>query len=140
MNIENNNPGLFKSPINKQNDINQSQLKTDKKIKADADNFILCSQCLQIITHPSEQIVVDGFHQHTFANPHGIIFDIGCFRSAIGCGYLGTPSDEFSWFKGFSWRVAVCSSCLMHIGWLFSSTDKSSFLGLILERLIESGS
>ena len=98
--------------------------------------YILCRQCLQIISSPQEQIAVDGAHRHTFANPHGIVFEIGCFRTVIGCGYVGSASDEFSWFRGFSWQVAVCGMCLNHLGWRFTSTAAASFHGLILDRLV----
>jgi hypothetical protein len=33
-----------------------------------------------VITSPAERIVVQGSHQHTFANPHGIIYEIGCLN------------------------------------------------------------
>ena len=105
--------------------------------ESDSEKYILCRQCHQVITSPAERIVVQGSHQHTFANPHGIIYEIGCFRSVIGCGCAGPVSDEFSWFRGFSWRVAVCTMCLTHIGWLFISFGSDSFNGLILDRLLE---
>jgi len=105
--------------------------------ESDSEKYILCRQCHQVITSPAEQIAVQGSHQHTFANPHGIIYEIGCFRSVIGCGYAGPVSDEFSWFRGFSWRVAVCTMCLTHVGWLFISSGSDSFNGLILDRLLE---
>jgi hypothetical protein len=73
---------------------------------------------------------------HTFANPHGIVFEIGCFGAVEGCGYAGPASDEFSWFKGFSWRVVVCVMCLTHLGWFFESRDGGNFHGLILDRLL----
>ncbi len=100
--------------------------------------YLLCRQCLQVITQESEQIEMAGAHRHTFANPHGIVFEIGCFRTAAGCGFTGPPTDEFTWFKGFVWRVAFCSACQTHLGWLFTSSGNKQFLGLILDRLIES--
>ena len=111
------------------------QDETEEK-EAQDEEYILCRQCLHVITSPTERITVEGSHRHTFANPHGIVFEIGCFASVAGCGYAGPFSDEFSWFKGFSWRVAVCIRCLTHLGWLFSSTGYESFHGLILDRLV----
>jgi len=104
--------------------------------EAQDEEYILCRQCLHLITSPAERLTVEGAHQHTFANPHGIVFEIGCFGSVTGCGYTGPFSDEFSWFKGFSWRAAVCIRCLTHLGWLFTSTGYESFHGLILNRLV----
>jgi hypothetical protein len=111
--------------------------KTAEKT-SDDDKFILCRQCRQVITHPTERIEMAGSHRHTFANPHGIVYEIGCFRSAQGCGYAGSATDEFSWFKGFYWRIAVCRTCLTHLGWLFTSSGHAGFNGLILDRLIDS--
>lgn len=78
---------------------------------------------------------IDGAHQHTFFNPAGIVFEIGCFTQANGCMAAGPPSTEFSWFKGFAWRYVLCSGCFTHLGWLFESSQ-SSFHGLILKRLL----
>jgi len=99
--------------------------------------YILCRQCRQPITRPAERIDVQGAHRHTFANPHGLVFEIGCFKDAVGCGYAGTATDEFTWFAGYRWRVCFCAACLTHLGWIFSSAGGSAFHGLILDRLIE---
>jgi hypothetical protein len=114
-----------------------SDIKDDAREKtSDEEEYLLCRQCLNVITSSTERITVQGLHRHTFANPHGLVFEIGCFRSVLGCGYAGPASDEFTWFKGFSWRVAICLRCLNHLGWLFISSDYDSFHGLILDRLI----
>ena len=103
------------------------------------EEYILCRQCRQAITKPAERTAMQGSHRHTFANPHGVVFEIGCFRSAKGCGYAGAASDEFSWFAGYSWRVCFCSMCLTHLGWVFIQKGGDIFHGLILDRLIEPG-
>jgi hypothetical protein len=112
---------------------------SQKQESTDQDKLLLCRQCLQVITHQSLRVVINGAHEHTFANPNGFVFEIGCFQSAIGCGYVGQPTDEFSWFAGFMWQVAVCGSCLTHVGWLFTASSIKCFIGLILDRLVESG-
>ncbi len=101
------------------------------------EEYILCRQCHQAITKPADRIVMQGSHRHTFANPHGIVFEIGCFKNVQGCGYAGVASDDFSWFAGYSWRVCFCILCLTHLGWMFSLKGLDSFYGLILDRLIE---
>jgi hypothetical protein len=101
------------------------------------EEYILCRQCQQAITRPADRITVDGSHLHTFANPHGIVFEIGCFKTVRGCGYAGPLTDEFSWFSGYSWRVSYCSMCLTHLGWMFVSGGGDVFHGLILDRLIQ---
>ena len=129
---------LFRPPPEKYgNESLQSLTDAESKEKeADSEDFILCRQCLQIITSKTERIEIENSHYHTFANPHGIIYDIGCFRSAAGCGYVGSYSYEFAWFKGFNWRIAVCRMCLTHLGWLFASQSNESFYGLIMDRII----
>jgi len=109
--------------------------ETGEQISED-DEFIRCVQCLNAITKPIDRIVIGGAHGHTFANPHGILFEIACFSIADGCRYLGPGTDEFTWFKGYTWKIAVCGKCLLHLGWQYTSSDKNSFYGLIVDRLI----
>lgn len=104
----------------------------------DEQTYLLCRQCLAMITTNAERISAGGSHEHAFANPHGIVFEIGCFRNAWGCAAAGSPTDEFTWFAGYFWQVVVCGSCLTHMGWRFTSPDAAGFYGLILDRLIES--
>jgi hypothetical protein len=104
---------------------------------ADEAPYIICRQCHQPITRPEERITVQGAHHHTFANPHGIVFEIGCFKYAQGCGYAGPPSTEFTWFSGYAWRVSFCTMCLTHLGWVFIAESGDSFHGFILDRLIQ---
>ncbi len=105
---------------------------------SDREVYLLCAQCHEIITRPADRISVQGAHRHIFANPHGIIFEIGCFISVKGCAHAGPATDEFSWFNGFSWKAAYCRMCLTHLGWFFSSTGGNNFYGLVLDRLVES--
>jgi hypothetical protein len=103
------------------------------------EQYIICRQCHQAITRPAERITVQGAHHHTFANPNGIVFEIGCYKYAQGCGYAGPPSTEFTWFSGYAWRVSFCTLCLTHLGWVFIADSGDSFHGFILDRLIQPG-
>lgn len=100
------------------------------------ERLILCRECLYPITREEERREMAGAQQHTFANPAGLVFTIGCFRSAQGCVPVGPSSDEFTWFKGFAWQVGVCRGCLAHLGWHFRAPSGTSFWGLILDHLI----
>jgi hypothetical protein len=111
--------------------------KEDEEQTPEEEEYILCRQCRQAITRPDDRLSIQGAHRHTFANPHGIVFDIGCFRSVIGCGYAGAASDEFTWFAGYNWRICYCRMCLTHLGWIFGSKAGDTFHGLILDKLIE---
>jgi len=110
----------------------QNEKNTFKK------EFILCRACNHKITTHQEIISVNGSQHHTFANPNGIIFDIRCYKTAPGCLNTGPFTEEFSWFKGYKWRISICASCFTHLGWLFLSSKNDFFFGLIMDRLIGS--
>lgn len=77
--------------------------------------------------------MVNGSHEHAFFNPAGIAFQIRCFRTAPGAAAQGDASNAFTWFPGYRWQVALCSTCHTHLGWLFA--NGSAFFGLIASRL-----
>lgn len=83
--------------------------------------------------------VIGGSHAHVFANPGGLVFEIGCFQEAFGCRGEGPFVAEFSWFAGFAWQVAVCRACEAHLGWRYRPLSGAApgFWGLILSRLSE---
>lgn len=117
------------------------KLAEDRDIQSEQDTYTedekqyLCRFCNSMITSAAAQITVNESHTHIFANPHGFVFEIGCFRNAKGCFYFGHASYEFSWFTGYSWQIAGCRFCKNHLGWYFSS-ENDSFFGLILDRLV----
>jgi len=96
---------------------------------------IMCAHCRHLITTKQCRLEVDGAHEHTFFNPAGIVYEIGCYSKAIGCMPSGPPTAEFSWFRGYEWRFSLCSSCFTHLGWHYESAG-SSFFGLIFSKLI----
>ncbi len=79
---------------------------------------------------------MEGKHRHTFFNPAGVLFEIGCFSDAAGGEVWGVPTTEFAWFPGFAWRFCNCAGCHTHVGWQFLSGE-ASFFGLVLNRLTE---
>ena len=107
-----------------------------KREKEKKDPSICCSNCGHKITSSGAVIPVAGQHRHTFKNPAGIYYSIGCFSSAQGCFNMGEPTMEYTWFPGYTWCYSVCSNCHTHMGWFFQSGD-SAFYGLILNRLVE---
>jgi hypothetical protein len=110
----------------------------DEADAPESDELILCRQCHQFITRPADRIFVGGAHRHVFANPHGMVYEIGCFRTVTGCGSVGGTSTEFAWFAGYAWSVLVCTGCLSHLGWIFIAGGGDRFYGLILDHLISS--
>ena len=101
------------------------------------DEPIVCAACGEKITTRSERIAQDGSHEHSFVNPAGIIYRIGCFRSAPGCREAGELTGDWSWIPGYDWRYAICGSCAEHLGWACRGASGSTFRGLILPRLAE---
>lgn len=79
-----------------------------------------------------------GGSEHTFSNPDGFVFHIGCFRNAHGCTAVGIPTLEHTWFSGYSWRIAVCARCQTHLGWWYRA-PADQFYGLIVDRLSAEG-
>jgi hypothetical protein len=106
-------------------------------VLSEEDRWIVCRQCRLRLTRPSERISVNGSHSHTFANPSGVVFEIGCFRMVSGLHFIGPPSYEFPWFAGYSWQIVICNTCQSHLGWWFQGPETSQFFGLILDRLKE---
>jgi hypothetical protein len=96
---------------------------------------ILCKTCGNFITSDADSITVNGSHDHTFVNPMGLKFHIGCFSNAGGCRIMGVPTDEYTWFPGFAWSYVICSGCQTHLGWHYQSGG-GGFFGLILDQLV----
>ncbi len=102
-----------------------------------AERHLVCRACGMRIARDSDRVVHQGRHAHVFCNPEGIVYELGCFSAAPGCAPAGPATAEFTWFKGFSWTVSVCSGCKMHLGWKYQSPSGSGFFGLILNRLTQ---
>lgn len=95
----------------------------------------VCGHCHHVICKREARTTFGDAFEHTFFNPHGILFQIGCFTQAPGTRLQGTPSNDFSWFPGFYWQAVSCRSCDQHLGWFFTGSG-SAFYGLILPRLV----
>ena len=142
MNIQSNHHNPFFAEViaarPKRDSQNEGRLlvETDAFERTKETPLILCRNCHYTITKPQERIEIDAAHCHTFANPNGYLFEIGCFRNADGCAATGIKTNEFTWFSGYTWQVGVCRRCSIHLGWRFQSM-LDYFYGLILDRLTE---
>jgi len=94
---------------------------------------LVCHNCRYLITTDNRRIEVAGGHSHTCTNPHGIVYQVECFSAAPGCREIGAAYQEYSWFTGYRWQVAICGQCQEHMGWQFRG--EHSFYGLIRDRL-----
>jgi len=118
----------------------QTTIKGEKRSKTRPDDDarkekrLFCAACRHPITHQDERIPVGGSHEHTCTNPGGSTFRIGRFHEAGGCIAAGESTMEHTWFRGYSWQVALCASCERHLGWRFQASA-DYFHGLIVDRL-----
>jgi hypothetical protein len=95
----------------------------------------ICGECSQVICKSEARTNFGDAFEHTFFNPAGILFRIGCFTTAPGVAIHGTPSDDFSWFPGYYWQAVTCRKCDQHMGWHFTGSG-TPFFGLILPRMV----
>ena len=98
------------------------------------EGLLFCVACSHVIGHVADRIEVRGAFAHTCTNPYGFVHRFGCHREAPGCAISGERQAADSWFEGFSWRLAVCGNCNVHLGWLFENASRQ-FFGLILDRI-----
>jgi len=101
-----------------------------------AGRVLACVSCQRAITTTAARTEVGGAHVHSFVNPDGDRFRIGCFADASGLVHVGSSSLEWTWFAGFSWQAEVCAGCRVHLGWLYRA-GANRFHGLILDALVE---
>jgi hypothetical protein len=118
----------------------QKAPEAEKKTDADAgtDDAIYCAQCGHLLTRMRWAVDMDG-HERVFINPAGRVFRISCFKEAPGADDEGTPTEEYSWFPGYAWNLAICRGCGVHLGWRFEGTAVPAvFFGLIKSALTQS--
>jgi hypothetical protein len=95
---------------------------------------VRCIACLTPLADTADATRVDGHHHHSFVNPHGFIYRIRCYAAARNVSMHGTPSDAFTWFRGFTWTIIDCTACATHVGWRFEGTA-STFFALIADKV-----
>lgn len=97
---------------------------------------LACVFCRRPITTTAAATLVSGAHEHSFANPDGDKFRIGCFSDATNLKKYGPSTLEYTWFAGYSWQIEMCANCRHQLGWLYRSSGHM-FHGLILDSLVE---
>lgn len=98
---------------------------------------LACARCRNAVTRQAAAIEIEGAHVHTFTNPDGLVFRIGCFQKAYGAEPEGAPTTDWTWFPGYAWQAEHCSSCATHLGWRYRRSAADIFHGLILDMLVE---
>ncbi len=115
--------------------LKQALKKSQQALDLEKDKRLYCAACKHPITSHGRRAEVQGKHQHTCTNPQQITYHIGCFRQAPGCTESGEATLDYTWFAGYTWQVALCGGCGMHLGWLFQCQGADGFYGLILAQL-----
>lgn len=106
----------------------------DRVRESEPTHWLQCLHCNHNVTRVSAGLDVNGKHEHSFINPAGVIYRIGCFGHAPGVIEVGEASGHFTWFAGYVWRIALCARCERHLGWGFHSSE-ANFFGLVLAEL-----
>lgn len=104
---------------------------------AERSPWLRCAVCKAPVTRRAWRLAVAGKDAHVFFNPDGWLFELVCYSAAPGCRCAGKGISEFTWFPGYSWRVALCRKCRAHLGWEYANASGERFYGLIVETLIE---
>jgi len=98
---------------------------------------LVCAACGRPVTRPEARTIINGNHVHVFCNPHGVVFEVGCFSLAAGLRPQGGVYEEFSWFPGHAWQIMHCGRCNDHLGWRFTTRSGTGFYGLLPAKLRE---
>uniref|UniRef100_A0A1I7RHT4 CULT domain-containing protein n=1 Tax=Bursaphelenchus xylophilus TaxID=6326 RepID=A0A1I7RHT4_BURXY len=97
-------------------------------------SLLCCRTCGKVIADMKDlfNIMADGMSSN-FVNPHGYIHNMFTCTNLRSVAYTGPAQDKDSWFPGYSWRIANCEACGLHLGWRFHSNKKQpkSFFGLV---------
>jgi|AGTN01.3.fsa_nt_gi hypothetical protein len=97
-----------------------------------------CARCGAFMTRAGFGMRMNGEHEHVVFNPAGQVFRILCFKDAPGAVAVGNASDRFTWFRGFTWRIALCRTCDIQVGWMYESGGAPAvFFGLMRSMLVE---
>jgi hypothetical protein len=112
------------------------RLDRAEPVTGETGGVLVCKVCRSKITRRNLGMEVNGSHRHVFFNPHGQVFELGCFASAKNILPTGPKTSEFTWFSGFDWQVVACTGCITQLGWRYTGPH-GGFFGLILSSLIE---
>lgn len=101
---------------------------------------IRCAKCQQEIAKKSAIFCMRApYEVQAFVNPHGYTFEVLTVKSATHVVWDTRVSTDFSWFKGYAWRLLFCERCLAHLGWRFEGAgegdEPNEFFGLVVRAI-----
>ena len=113
----------------------------DPEKEPEEERIFVCARCGTEISSRRHLFAIRAAsYVQVFPNPYGHMKVIYTFRDAKAVKLAGTPTSEFTWFAGYTWRIAYCAACTSHLGWLFETigTDEPpAFYGLLKDALAE---
>ena len=112
--------------------------RADVAERSERERWVVCNACGGLVADGRAKTVVGGAFAHSFINPAGMIFRVGCFAEAPGARATGEASEHWSWFAGFKWQAGLCVACGRHLGWFFTGGERG-FVALILDAVSERG-
>jgi hypothetical protein len=119
-----------------------SKAAPQQEEKSEERKVYVCKRCDVEITDSRALFCMraDSVEQ-VFPNPLGIMRVILTARAASSILVEGSSTADFTWFSGYSWRIASCASCRSHLGWLYEGAphggEPHTFYGLLKEALAE---
>jgi hypothetical protein len=117
------------------------EAQRDESVTTKDERWLCCRSCATRIA-PVAAILPEGERPLVFANPQGLVFELVLLGRAQALRLVGSATQEFTWFQGYAWRVALCDGCGIHLGWRFEAVAGSSppvFFGLLRRELIDRG-
>ncbi len=107
---------------------------------ADEKRPILCRRCRQEVSDRSLLFSMgDAGVRRVFSNPYGLLLEIVTVLDARGLTLVSLPTTEFTWFPGYAWEVAMCSTCGVQLGWRFlavAASEPERFFGLLTSAIV----
>lgn len=106
---------------------------------SEGEEAFLCYVCKTKITEKKYLVNISGDTPfHIFSNPYGFSFKVMTVSYAEMVKITSEPEIENTWFPGYSWAVLQCQVCMEHLGWKYTSKEKTpaTFYGLIRDKLV----
>jgi len=89
--------------------------------------YLGCSACRNVICHRKDVFLMScSGPQNSFVNSDGYVHDTLTVSKANGLVYQSSWSNRYTWFPGYSWRIASCEYCSKHIGWCYKSSESDT--------------
>jgi cereblon len=97
--------------------------------------YIYCKRCEACFCRREDVFSMSATGpQASYVNQRGMVFDLFTVYTATALKAISHPTTNYTWFPGYAWIIATCSSCHVQIGFKFVATNKSlkpeSFWGL----------